>query len=221
MAAALAGSAPEVRTIPVRADLADLFPWGGLRRGGTVAVHGAALLLALLAEPTRAGSWAAVVGLPALGLVAAEEAGVRTDRVALVPSPGGDVGAVVAALLDGFDLVAVSASRVAEALARKLSARARSRGAVLLPLGGWPAAEVELRVDGDRWWGLGEGHGHLRGREVRVSATGRGAAARPVVRTVTLQGEPPPSRLTRPVFEHMFDPSTGVGPAEVRGGGAG
>ncbi|MGQ0837612.1 hypothetical protein [Actinokineospora sp.] len=183
----------ESRLLPVRADLAALLPWGGLRRGGTVAVRdSASLLLTLLAEPTARGWWGAVVGLPDLGVLAAGELGVAVDRLALVPSPGGDLPGVVAALLDGFDMVAVAIPKITDAHARRLSARARSRGSVLLPFGAWPGADLELRCTRGRWSGLGSGHGHLRARQVDVHARGRGAAARPVRVSLTLQGSPSP-----------------------------
>ncbi|HEX4703670.1 MAG TPA: hypothetical protein VH352_16190, partial [Pseudonocardiaceae bacterium] len=90
--------------LPVRAELADLLPLHGLRRGSTVVVRGSTtVLLALLAEATAAGSWAAVVGMPDLGLLAAAELGVAMPRLAVVPKPGANFGDVVAALLDGVD----------------------------------------------------------------------------------------------------------------------
>jgi hypothetical protein len=169
------------RVLPVRGELADLFPWGGLRRGSTVSVRGStSLLLALLAMATAEGCWAAVVGLPQLGVLAAAEVGVAVHRLALVPRPGADPSTAertAGALLDGLDLVAVAGPFTPSA-ARRLSARARQRRAVLLPFGGWPGADVELRVEGGRWAGLGVGHGVLREREVVVHASGRGAAAR-------------------------------------------
>lgn len=177
------------RVLPVHAELADLFPWGGLRRGTTVTVRGStALLLALLAEATAGGSWAAVVGLPDLGILAAAEQGVVVDRLALVPRPGGQASAVIAALLDGVDLVALAPGNLGQAQARRLSARARHRGAVLLPFGQWPGADLELSCERTRWSGLGAGHGHLRQREVVVCTRGRGAAARPARATLLLPG---------------------------------
>ncbi|GGM58949.1 hypothetical protein GCM10012275_32710 [Longimycelium tulufanense] len=169
------------RVLPVRAELSAVLPWSGLRRGGTVAVRGStALLLALLAEATAAGSWAAVVGLPGLGVLAAAEAGVAVERLALVPRPGDEPAAVVAALLDGVDLVAVAGTdRIGRVGARKLAVRARQRGAVLVPFGSWPAADVELSCVAGQWHGLGAGHGYLRERQLLVRARGRGAAARP------------------------------------------
>ena len=170
------------RVLPVRGELAGLLPWGGLRRGSTVSVRGStSLLLALLATATAEGCWAAVVGLPQLGVLAAAELGVVVHRLALVPKPGTDqvvVERTIAALLDGVDLVSVGVP-VSPQAARKLSARARQRKAVLLPFGHWPGADVELRAEGGRWSGLGAGHGVLRERAISVHASGRGAAARP------------------------------------------
>lgn len=178
------------RLLPVRNDLAEVLPLGGLRRGSTVSVRGStSLLLALLAEATETGSWAAVVGMPDLGVLAARELGVDVGRLALVPRPGADAVAVLGALLDGFDLVVLSAAALGAktvgaqanrraALARKLSARARHRGAVLLVDQSWPGAECEL-VSGARGWsGLGDGHGHLRSQRVSVAVRGRRADER-------------------------------------------
>jgi hypothetical protein len=169
------------RMLPVHPGLAGLFPAGGLRRGGTVAVRGStSLLFALLARATETGSWAALVGMPDLGLRAARELGVAVDRLALVRHPGADLPKVVAALLDGMDLVAVDPARLTDAQIRRLSARARHRGAVLVATGAWPGADLELTRETVAWSGLGDGHGHLAARETRVSARGRGAANRPV-----------------------------------------
>jgi hypothetical protein len=169
--------APVEKALPVLDGLAGLLPWGGLRRGSTVVVRGSTtLLFALLAAATAEGSWAAVVGMPDLGLVAAAELGVVVHRLALVPAPGAELVSVTAALLDGVDLVAV-AKQPRPAEARRLSARARHRGSVLIPVGAWPGADLEL--DGaDRWSGLSDGHGFLRTRELVVRSHGRGAAAR-------------------------------------------
>jgi len=184
-------SAPDdrARMLPVHADLAGLFPWGGLRRGATVAVHGStALLFALLAVPTETGSWAAAVGMPDLGLRAAAELGVAVDRLALVRHPGSSLATVVAALLDGMDMVAVARGRLTDAHARRLSARARHRGAVLVSMGPWPGADVELHRGDAVWDGLEDGHGRLTRREVRIRTRGRGAATRPAEATVLLPG---------------------------------
>jgi hypothetical protein len=173
------------RPLPVLPPLAPLLPHGALRRGSTVIVQGSpSLLLALLAGPSQAGSWCAVVGMPALGLVAAAEVGVALDRLPLVPSPGADWATVAAALLDALDVVVVAPrSRVRDGDARRLAARARQRGSVLVPFGvragGWEGADLWLTAGESRWDGLADGHGHLRARQVEVRCAGRGSAARP------------------------------------------
>jgi len=168
------------RVLPVRADIADMLPLGGLSRGSTVAVHGSvALVMALLAEATARGAWAAVVGAPDWGFVAAAELGVALERLAVIPAPGEHLASVIAALIDGMDLVvvgnpeALDASRV-----RRVMARARQRGTVLLSHGAWPKVDLELRYLSGRWHGMGAGHGYLRRRDMVVEVRGRGAAAR-------------------------------------------
>lgn len=194
----LAGLAERVRPVtltreqrlPVLSALDGLVPGGGLRRGSTVSVAEAggvggatSLALALVAAASQAGSWVAAVGLPSLGLVAAAELGVALERLVLVAAPERDAwGSVAAALVDGFDCLVVPAGRaVRPGDARRLVARARERGAVLVQVGGgWPErADVELRVTRSRWEGIEAGHGHLQARKVRVEGGGRGEAARP------------------------------------------
>lgn len=171
------------RLLPVLDDLAPLFPGQGLRRGTTVAVGGRAassLALATLAGPSRAGAWCAVVGLPSLGLVAAAEAGIALDRLVLVAGPeAGEWATITAALLDALDVVLTRPPvRVRTADARRLAARARERGSVLVTTGGWDGPDVRLTGEAGEWQGLGEGHGHLVCRRVEVVGGGRGAAAR-------------------------------------------
>jgi hypothetical protein len=187
---------------PVVEPLAPLLPGGGLRRGSVVAVHGsAALLLALLAAATAQGVWAAVIGVSDLGILAAAEVGVAAQRLALIPRPGSDPAPVAAALLDGVGLVALAGvDRMPSGARRSLAARARQRGSVLLPLGRWPGADVELSCRAEAWHGAETGHGRLRSREVEVHAVGRGAAARPRTARLLLPG---PSGA---VVEALADP---------------
>ena len=170
----------EERTLPVVGPLQALLPDGGLRRGSTLSVVGStSLALQLVAAASAAGSWVAAVGVPSLGAVAAAEVGVVLERLALVPRPGEQWATVTAALLDALDVVLVRPPhRLRQADARKLIARARERGAVLVPLGPWEGADMRLEVASARWHGVGEGDGHLQGCRMEVVATGRRAAAR-------------------------------------------
>jgi hypothetical protein len=172
------------RLMPVLPELRPLFPGGALRRGATVGVAAApaagatSVLLALLTEASRDGSWCAVVGLPTLGVAAAAELGVELERLVLVPHPGPDWPTVVAALLDGFDIVSIAApGAVAPTIATRLAARARQRGAVLMPYGSWPAVDLALAAVDPVWHGIDSGRGRLRGRQLSVVSRGRGAAA--------------------------------------------
>lgn len=195
--------------LPAAGPLVSLVPGGGLRRGSVVGLAGpgaTTLLWALLGPPTAGGSWAVLVGMPGVGLAAAAEAGVALDRLAVVADPGGSWTTVVAALLDGFDLVVVAPDgRTRPADARRLAARARERGAVVVLAGGWDRAWPEgpdlcLTVADPEWEGLGQGHGHLRRRRARVSATGRREAARPRSAPLWLPAGP-----GRPVVEAHED----------------
>jgi len=191
--ATTAATSLEPRIVPVPEPLAPLLPWGGLRRGSVVAVHGStSLLLALLSRASAEGAWTAVVGRPDLGVLAAAEAGIAVQRLALVPRPGADLAAVVAALLDGVELVAMAGvERLSTAEARRLAGRARQRGTVLLPLGDWPGADVRLHGERVEWDGLGLGHGRLRSMRLTLRAAGRGAAARQRTAQVVLVDAPP------------------------------
>ena len=215
--------------LPVLPALEGLLPGGGLRRGATVSVGSSvggatSLALALVAGASQQGSWVAAVGVPSLGLVAADELGVALERLVLVAAPERDAwGGVVAALVDGFDLVVLHAGRtgVRSVDARRLVARARERGAVLVQLGpGWPeGADVQLEVTRARWEGLDDGHGFLQARKVRVVGAGRGESARPRRVDLWLPGadghvQPAEPAVRPPVVE---DPPIGDAPlAEVR-----
>jgi hypothetical protein len=177
------------RTLEIPGALGGLFPEGGIRRGSTLTVGsptgGVALGLALAAASTVDGAWAAAVGLPALGVVAAAELGARLERLALVPSPGERWPAVAAALMDGMDLLLLGPpGRVRFADARRLVARSREQGTVLVvlqPPGDrcWPEPpDLRLWVEAATWEGLGCGHGHLCARRVEVVVSGRRAAGR-------------------------------------------
>jgi hypothetical protein len=176
--------------VPVLSGLADLVPEGGLQRGSTVVVEGGpgatSLALALAAGPSAAGGGVAVVGRDDLGLAAAVEAGIDPERLALVAEPPRDQwAAVVAALVGAVDVVLAGPQRVGTADARRLAARARERGTVLVQIAGsrpgqGSGLEVDLRlvVTEAEWTGVGQGHGHLRARRLVVEATGRRRAAR-------------------------------------------
>ncbi len=151
-----------------------------LRAGGSYSVDSATLALALMAGPSRAGGWCAVVGVGDFGAEAASSLGVDLTRTILVPDPGDQWLDVTAALVDVATVVVVRpAGRVTEQVAEKLGARLRKRSAVLVALertsGEWPRCEVRLTTREPAWSGIGQGHGHLRSRRIVVEAQ-RGTA---------------------------------------------
>ena len=181
------------RALPVAVPLGEILPLGALARGTVVTVEGTrgagstTLAFALVAAATRAGEWAAAVDPDGtLGMEAAAAAGVALERFAVVRRVTPDRWAVtVAALLDGVTLVLAEVPRHARTGdVRRLTARARERGAVLVascaPGARWPG-DVTLRLvaSGGSWTGLGTGDGVLAERTLRVEVSGRGAAARP------------------------------------------
>jgi hypothetical protein len=224
------------RVLPVPPELSGLLPNRGLRRGSTVAVAtgqsapgsgGTSLLLALLSAASRAGSWCAVVGVPELGALAAAESGIALDRLALVPNPGPEWPTVVAALIDGVDVVVAAVpGPISASIASRLVARARQRGSVLMPFGRWDGADVTLQVMHGMWDGLGAGRGRLRRREVTITARGRGAAARPREITLWMPGlitpppiKPPPTAAL-PTDDHPAGPSADFPGAVPAGAGS-
>lgn len=185
------------RVLSVPDALTPLFPWGGIQKGTSLAVGGSAgwsLAMAVMAEALGSEGWLALVGAPDVGLVAAAEFGVRLDRVLVVETPPlHQWPTVVASLLEAVDVVAVVPDgRVGPRDARRLQARAREQGSVLLHLDGaktWPTAvDLTLGVESVQWDGLGWGHGCLRSRRATVVSTGRRSAAKQASAEVWLPG---------------------------------
>lgn len=147
-----------------------------LRAGGSYSVDSAALALALMAGPSAAGGWCAVVGVADFGAEAATALGIDLARTVLVPEPGEQWAEVTAALVDVATVVVVRpAGRVTEHVAEKLGARLRKRSSALVAWGDWPRCEVRLTTREPAWSGVGQGHGHLRARRLVVEAR-RGSA---------------------------------------------
>jgi len=180
------------RVLPVTSALQPVFPLGGLARGSRVALRGtgaASVCMATLAEASREGSWVAVVGVAAWGWAAAARAGLRLERTVFVAEPPpGQWGTVVAALVDAVDVVVVDPThQVTASDARRLAARSRERGSVIVNVAlddgrrrfRWPSdPDLTLSVQTLSWTGLEAGHGALGDRVVGIEADGRRGAAR-------------------------------------------
>jgi hypothetical protein len=161
--------------LPALPALSALLPGGGLRAGSAYSIaSSSALLSALLAAPSQAGSWCGVVGMPQFGAEAAEGLGVDLSRLVLIPEPGPRWLAVTATIAEVLPVVAVRpAGRASDGDISRLAARLRDRGAVLLVQGPWAQAEASIDLADPDWTGLGDGHGYLSGRELTVTVTSR------------------------------------------------
>ncbi|TDK86715.1 hypothetical protein [Mycolicibacterium mucogenicum] len=157
---------------------------------GTVAVLSGArsLPLRMVAAVTASGGYAAIVGQPKVGLLAAVEMGADLERIALIPDPGPDPVEVAAVLMDGLDLVllGLGGKSVPAGRARVVASRARQRECTLLVTDGdWPgaSARLEARVRGYEVVGAGAGDpvpGCGRIGRVRLDTRARGRSMRPL-----------------------------------------
>jgi hypothetical protein len=154
--------------------LQPLFAGAGFERGHIYAIAGEAplsLLFALAARATTEGSWLALVNLQRAGLLSAHEHGVALQRTVCVDCESRELSAVMGALVDGFDLVAVSSPTCSVGEARRITARAKSQGSVLLVVGNPGAFEVDatLRASTVSW----QFDTYASARTVTVEARGR------------------------------------------------
>ncbi|MGX7680768.1 hypothetical protein ACSMXN_17925 [Jatrophihabitans sp. DSM 45814] len=221
---------PCLPPLPLHPGLESILP-DGLRRGSTIAITSSvSLLLAVLGGPSAKGAWTAMVGMPAISAEAAAEAGIDLERLAIIgPPESGWTSAswttAVGALLDAVDVVVgrpgiasatagnsttirTGASGINDGDARRLTARARSKDAVLVLFGqhatAWPAVEVQLSAQHSHWTGIGDGYGRIKAHRVTVSAVGKGRSARPRTADLWL---PSAASVTQ-------SPSTGTRPSD-------
>ena len=143
--------------------------------------------MSLMAGPSQAGEWTAVVGVPEFGFDAALAFGVDLGRCIVVPEPGEHWLSVTAGLVEVTSLVLVRPPvAVSEQQAARMLARLRQKDAALLVDTGqlgdraWPRPQRRLSVTDNRWSGLGRGHGHLQSRRVTVRSRGGGVPDRTV-----------------------------------------
>jgi hypothetical protein len=195
----------DTRIIPTHPAIGRLLPGGGLKQGAAYSVaHSAALVMALLAEPSAAGSWCGVVGVPEFGVEAAEGFGIDLERLVLVPHPGDQWLAVTAAVADVLGVVVTRPpKRASDASVSRLTARLRQRGTTLIVLGPWPQSEAMLSLSESTWSGIGNGNGHLTARQVTVTVTSR------------LDSRPRNARLWLPDPQHRLSAVLPASAAEI------
>jgi hypothetical protein len=153
-----------------------------LRRGAIVAVEGEvacySLAATLLAGVSAEGGWCGIVGLPSFGFAGARGLGLETDSMIAVEDPGSRWADVVGAVIEAVDVVLVRPpEHVSGRLARRLATKARESRCTLVTLGPvWEGSDVRVSAIRQEWFGLGQGHGHLRSRRVTAVASSRPGA---------------------------------------------
>lgn len=181
---------PGAEALAVLEPLRTLLPRGVLERGTVVSIPGPAtrgagcapdyLTLALIAGATAADAWCGVVGLPDLGIAATAGLGANLGRMLLLDEPADRWDQAALILAGAVDLIVLRPpTRPSAEQQRRITARlrsnARQRGAVLVVVGEWQGADLNLRTADAQWSGLGQGSGHLTGRLVSVAGAGRAA----------------------------------------------
>jgi hypothetical protein len=172
------------RRLPLLPGLTDVV---SLHTGMVASLDSPGLAMSLMAGPSQAGEWTAVVGVPEFGFDAALAFGVDLGRCIVVPEPGEHWLSVTAGLVEVTTLVLVRPPiPVSEQQAGRMLARLRQKDAALLVDTGllgdraWPRPQRRLAVTDNRWSGLGHGHGHLQSRRVTVRSRGGGVPDRTV-----------------------------------------
>jgi hypothetical protein len=165
---------------PVAPALAPLVPGGELAPGIVVVITGSsALLLGMLAASSRAGRWCAFVGCPEISALAAAQMGVDLERVAFIKNPEVESNNVISTLVNAMTVVVGPEVRLVDSDRRRLAARVRESGQLLISTQPWAGAQLEYSVTGRSFGGLKHGLGDVQGYRLEVLRSGRAQAAAP------------------------------------------
>ncbi|MEU4360326.1 hypothetical protein [Promicromonospora sp. NPDC023987] len=158
--------------------LIELLPDGDLPIGAAMTVRDSASLMVWLLGAVQRDRWVALVGWPELSPVALTEAGVDLEHVVVVPDVRGHAAAVLAALLDGVEIVVVGPRTATTASERRrLLARARQRATTILSPARWEDAALVLAVEQTSWSGPDRGNHWLREAHLGVVRRSRADGA--------------------------------------------
>lgn len=174
--------APSRHILPATPDISALLPYGGLSTVTALTagrIGATSLLWRLLAGPSEAGAWCAVVGLERLYPLAARAAGVDLERLALVEAAGPRIVDAAGALASGIPVLVVPSGAFTAPQARRLAAKCRRSGTAIVwwetrPVTG---ADARLEVARTRWQGLRANSGRRYGAG-RLTACELDVAAR-------------------------------------------
>lgn len=162
--------------IPVAPELAALFPSGGLERGHVYGCRGDAwlsLMYVLIAQSTQEGSWVSMINLDFVAMMSAQEQGVALQRVLCVDAKG-DAAVwthVVGACVDGVDIVVVYRPQCRTSDVRRIEARLKAHGSILIVVGDPGAFSPAVVLTGHTThWDFST---YAMSRSVQVTASGR------------------------------------------------
>ncbi len=211
--AGIGGRLAHSRLLEVPPVLSGLLPDSGIRPGSVVGVSASpaasgatSLVLSIAAQIAKGGSWVAMVNIGDISVDSLGDHGIPLERLALVDVPESLWADAVGVLVESVDLVVMGpVARCTAGVARRLVARAKDRGCVVIALtpGGqlaglgnhsaregaarrsrsgrswWPESQdIELEVTSCAWEGIGDGFGSLGRRKADVVARGRRLAGR-------------------------------------------
>lgn len=182
----LSGATALASRLPVTGDLVGLLPQAGLAgqiaiplaRRGTVS-----LLWRLLAGPSTAGRWCAIVGNAGLYPLTATAAGADLRRLAFVHAQNAEATlAALGALCEGVPVIVVATGQLTARQMQRAAARARRSGSVIIWLedAAVPGVDARLEPLDCRWIGLRPntgrrwGAGRLTSCRLVVGGTWRG-----------------------------------------------
>lgn len=95
-------------------------------------------LVRAVASVLPPGGWTGFVAVPDIGWDAARRAGIDLERVINVPRPGPLAADVVAILVEGADVLCLGSVELSPAQRRRLAARLRRDGRVVVTARPWP-----------------------------------------------------------------------------------
>lgn len=176
-------------TLPTHPQLRRLFPHGGLPRGAATTVQGSLqLALTVISAASAAGVWCGAIGVPGLGIEAAQHLGIALERFVLIPEPGRHAFSITSTLSEVLGVIMLrTAQRLTSRDAERLTARLRDHSTALVVLGDWPHARSALQVTASSWSGLGCGLGELTERYLAVRSVDRRGTLQHTVRFVAGQ----------------------------------